>query len=119
VDEQGGEGLGTVTVIVNAPPVAGDDVASVDEDSSVAVPVLANDTDPENGTLQLTITTPPEHGTAEVNPDQTVAYTPVATCTADAASCSTVALQFSLAANAAVKRSGNHTLVVRWKFESI
>jgi hypothetical protein len=48
-----------------------------------------------------------------------VAYTPVATCTADAASCSTVALQFSLAANAAVKRSGNHTLVVRWKFESI
>jgi hypothetical protein len=48
-----------------------------------------------------------------------VAYTPVAICTADTASCSTVALQFSLAANAAVKRSGNHTLVVRWKFESI
>ncbi|HTG35181.1 MAG TPA: Ig-like domain-containing protein [Thermoanaerobaculia bacterium] len=78
VDEQGGEGLGTVTVIVNAPPVAADDVASVDEDGSVAVPVLANDNDPENGTLQLTITTPPAHGTAEVNLDQTVAYTPVA-----------------------------------------
>jgi len=29
------------------------------------------------------------------------------------------ALTFTLAANAAVKRSGNHTLVVRWKFESI
>lgn len=47
------------------------------------------------------------------------AYTPVATCTADVSSCSTNALVFTLAANAAVKRSGNHTLVVRWKFESI
>ena len=47
------------------------------------------------------------------------AYTPVATCTADTASCNTTALTFTLAANAAVKRSGNHTLVVRWKFESI
>jgi len=46
-------------------------------------------------------------------------YTPVATCTADTASCNTTALTFTLAANAAVKRSGNHTLVVRWKFESI
>jgi hypothetical protein len=47
------------------------------------------------------------------------AYNPVATCTADAASCSTAGLTFTLAANAAVKRSGSHTMVVRWKFESI
>lgn len=47
------------------------------------------------------------------------AYNPVATCTADVASCNTAGLTFTLAANAAVKRSGNHTLVVRWKFESI
>jgi len=47
------------------------------------------------------------------------AYNPVATCTADVSSCSTVGLTFTLAANTTVRRSGNHTLVVRWKFESI
>ena len=43
----------------------------------------------------------------------------IATCGADAASCSTTNLVFTLAANAAVKRSGNHTLAMTWKFESI
>jgi hypothetical protein len=47
------------------------------------------------------------------------AYTEVSTCAADAASCSTNDLTFTLAANPAVKRAGNHTLVVRWKFEAI
>ncbi|SRR5258708_6528282 len=47
------------------------------------------------------------------------AYNAVATCTADAAACSTTGLTFTLAANTSVKRSGSHTLVVRWKLESI
>ena len=47
------------------------------------------------------------------------AYNTVATCTADTGSCSTTALVFTLAAKSTVKRSGNHTLVVTWKFESI
>jgi len=47
------------------------------------------------------------------------AYNPVATCAADTSSCSTTGLTFTLAANASVKRSGAHTLVVRWKLESI
>jgi len=47
------------------------------------------------------------------------AFTEVATCTADAASCTTNDLTFTLGANSAVKRSGNHTLVVRWKVEVI
>lgn len=47
------------------------------------------------------------------------AYTEVATCAADAASCSTTDLVFSLAAKNTVKRSGNHTLSMTWKFESI
>jgi hypothetical protein len=47
------------------------------------------------------------------------AYNEVATCTADAASCSTTGLVFTLGAKSSVKRSGNHTLVVTWKFESI
>jgi hypothetical protein len=47
------------------------------------------------------------------------AYNAVATCTADAAACSTTGLVLTLAAESAVKRSGNHTLSVSWKFESI
>ena len=47
------------------------------------------------------------------------AYTEVSTCAADAASCSTNDLTFTLAAKPTVKRSGNHTLVVRWKVEAI
>ena len=45
-------------------------------------------------------------------------YNAVATCTADAASCSTTGLTLTLAANSAVKRSGNHTLTVTWKIEA-
>jgi len=47
------------------------------------------------------------------------AYTAVATCTADAAACSTTGLVFTLGAKNTVQRSGNHTLTVTWKFESI
>jgi hypothetical protein len=47
------------------------------------------------------------------------AYNIVATCTADVATCSTTALVLTLGAKSTVKRSGNHTLVVTWKFESI
>lgn len=47
------------------------------------------------------------------------AYTEVATCTADTAGCSTSALTFTLAPKTTVKRSGNHTLAVTWKFASI
>ena len=39
--------------------------------------------------------------------------------TADVASCSTSGLVFTLAANTNIVRSGNYTLVVTWKFESI
>jgi len=46
-------------------------------------------------------------------------FTEVATCAADTAGCSTTGLTFTLAPNTSVKRSGNHTLVVGWKFESI
>jgi len=46
------------------------------------------------------------------------AYNTVSTCTADVTDCSTTALIFTLGAKSTVKRSGNHTLVVTWKFES-
>jgi hypothetical protein len=46
-------------------------------------------------------------------------YVPVVTCGADAAVCSTSDLMFTLKAKNTVQRSGNHTLVMTWKFESI
>ena len=47
------------------------------------------------------------------------AYNSVATCAADASDCSSAALVLTLGAKPTVKRAGNHTLVVTWKFESI
>lgn len=47
------------------------------------------------------------------------AYNEVATCAADSATCSTTGLVFTLGANTSVKRSGDHTLALTWKFESI
>jgi len=46
-------------------------------------------------------------------------FSTVATCAANAASCSTAGLVFTLGAKTTVKRSGNHSLTVIWKFESI
>ncbi len=46
-------------------------------------------------------------------------YIEVATCKADVTSCSTNNLAFTLRPNGSVKRSGNHTLNISWKFESI
>jgi hypothetical protein len=48
-----------------------------------------------------------------------VTYIEVATCDADVTSCSTNNLVFTLAPKGSVKRSGNHTLNMSWKFESI
>jgi hypothetical protein len=46
-------------------------------------------------------------------------YNNVATCDANVGTCSTAGLVFTLAANAAVTRAGNHTLVINWKFAGI
>ena len=46
------------------------------------------------------------------------AFNEIATCAADTASCSTTDLVFTLGAKPTVKRSGDHTLTVTWKFEA-
>ena len=68
----------TVTVTpVNDPPVAIDDTATTVEDTPVDVVVLANDSDPEGDTLTVTrIVTNPTNGTATINVDNTITYTP-------------------------------------------
>jgi hypothetical protein len=57
--------------------------------------------------------------TGAANTLSNAAYTEVATCAADSASCSTTGLVFTLGAEPTVKRSGDHTLAITWKFESI
>jgi VCBS repeat-containing protein len=65
----------------NQPPVAGADAYTTAEDTplSVSAPgVLANDSDPNGGTLSVTGNTQPAHGTATVNANGSFTYTPAA-----------------------------------------
>ncbi|HET9346164.1 MAG TPA: Ig-like domain-containing protein, partial [Candidatus Limnocylindrales bacterium] len=79
-DGLGGTDTGTVSVTVtptNDPPVAVDDSLTVAEDAGPTdVAVLANDTDVDGDPLSTTAVTDPPNGTASINPDGTVAYTP-------------------------------------------
>ena len=78
-DGNGGSDTATVTVTVrpvNDGPDAVDDSATTDEDTSVTIPVLANDTDPDGDTLSVVSVSDPAHGSVTVNPDGTVTYTP-------------------------------------------
>ncbi len=69
----------TVTVnVINRPPTAVDDTATTNVATPVIVAVLANDTDPDGQALSVTSVTVPSIGTAVINPDGTVSYTPPA-----------------------------------------
>ena len=59
----------------NSAPNAQDDTVSVDEDSSVSINVLANDTDPDGDTLTISNVSDPANGTATIVGGQIV-YTP-------------------------------------------
>jgi hypothetical protein len=72
---------------VNDPPVVGNDAATTNEDVSISVDVLANDTDIEDpDTLYVVTTTAPKllsdgstgHGTVTNNNDGTLTYKPAA-----------------------------------------
>jgi len=67
----------TVTA-VNDPPAAADDEVTTCRDTPVAIPVLANDTDPEADVLTVGAVSQPSHGQAAINPDGTITYTPTA-----------------------------------------
>ena len=62
---------------VNDAPVANDDTAATGEDSSVTIPVLANDTDVEGDTLSITgIDATGLKGEVTENADGTITYNP-------------------------------------------
>ena len=78
-DGNGGTDRATVSFTVTAlndAPVAGDDVVTVAEDSSVSVAVLANDSDVDGDTMTPSIDTMPADGDATVEADGTVTYVP-------------------------------------------
>ena len=68
----------TLTLLVNSPPVALDDIVETIRNVPVTINVLANDSD-SDGTLvpgTVTIVTQPTSGTATVNANGTVRYVP-------------------------------------------
>jgi gliding motility-associated-like protein len=79
-DADGDYALATVTVTVldkqNAIPVANDDYRGCSFNQSVVVDVLFNDTELDDTPLTVTLNQPPASGTATVNADNTVTFTP-------------------------------------------
>ena len=53
-----------------------DDSATTEVDTPVTVPVLDIDLDANGDPLSVTNLTQPDNGTAQLNPDDTVTYTP-------------------------------------------
>ncbi len=60
----------------NQDPVAVDDARGTFEETGIAIDVRENDSDPNGDSLIVANVTDPPHGTAVINPDQTVTYTP-------------------------------------------
>ena len=64
------------TVVLNAAPISGDDSAITGEETAVTLNVLANDSDLDNDPLNVVSVTDPANGTAVINSDNTITYTP-------------------------------------------
>ncbi|WGF86985.1 Ig-like domain-containing protein [Marinivivus vitaminiproducens] len=74
-----GQGSATVRIEVTATqsvPVARADSKSTDMDTPVTITVLANDSDPGGGVLDVLALGTPAKGKATLNPDKTVTYAP-------------------------------------------
>lgn len=62
---------------VNDPPVARDDTATTEENVSVRIPVLENDTDPDDGdSVAISSITPPGRGSVSINLDGSLQFAP-------------------------------------------
>jgi hypothetical protein len=76
-DNEGGISTGTVNVSLGAAaPIAESDEGNVDEDSPVLISVLANDSDPNGDVLTIVTVSDPANGTAVIDNDGNVIYTP-------------------------------------------
>lgn len=61
---------------VNNPPVAANDGASTQQDAAVIIKVLANDSDPDGDTIGVSAISGVSNGSAKLNADGTVTFTP-------------------------------------------
>jgi large repetitive protein len=80
-DGNGGVSTATVSITVNSvndAPLAVTDVITTDEDTPVIIHALTNDIDVDGDPLSVVSITNPLHGTAVVNTDGTITYTPEA-----------------------------------------
>ncbi|MBI5697546.1 MAG: tandem-95 repeat protein, partial [Thaumarchaeota archaeon] len=78
-DGRGGTVSATVFVTINAVndnPIAVEDSIITDEDNSVAISVLGNDSDPDGNSLVINSVTQGSNGQAMINSDHTITYTP-------------------------------------------
>lgn len=60
----------------NRAPIASNDSATTEKDTSVTIDVLSNDSDADGDALTVVLVATPAHGSATVNADNTVTYTP-------------------------------------------
>ena len=87
-------------------PQAGADFAFAAPGQPVVINVLANDTDPQATALSVSALTQPAHGTAVLNADMTIRYTPAAGYTgADA-------LTYTLRNAAGITATGNVNITI-------
>src|SRR5439155_12916016 len=80
-DGHGGSATASVSVTVaavNDAPVAADDTVTTAEDTPATISVLANDVDADGDVLTIAGFGSASHGTAVLNADQTITYTPAA-----------------------------------------
>jgi hypothetical protein len=80
-DGRGGSDTATVRVTVqstpaNRPPVAANDAATTPPGVTVRIPVLQNDSDPDGDALGILSVSQPGKGSATINADRTISYTP-------------------------------------------
>ncbi|MFQ5570027.1 MAG: Ig-like domain-containing protein [Rhodothermales bacterium] len=65
-DDLGGTDQATVTVFVDAPPVANDDTDTAGIDETIDIAVLTNDDSPDGDPLQVTNVTQPAQGSTQI-----------------------------------------------------
>ncbi len=61
---------------INLPPVAGDNFDETTPSTPITIDVLSNDSDPNGDPITVSMITDPVTGTATLNPDGTITYTP-------------------------------------------
>ena len=77
-DEAGSQSYTVNYIAANMDPVANDDTVVIDEDSTSAINVLANDTDSDGGALQISAVTQGANGMVTLGSDGSVTYKPEA-----------------------------------------